>query len=124
MTNYPVFQVHVFLMSVLGIFQFLFFLKKMNYSNLVSLYIGLFLQDLTFIEEGNPDNLENGYVNFAKFRMVADVIIQIQKFQRKPYNLAVVPTITSYLLSHKPLTEKVLFEMSLSAEPREPKTTP
>jgi hypothetical protein len=27
--------------------------------------------DLTFIEEGNNDKLENGYINFVKFRMIA-----------------------------------------------------
>lgn len=82
-------------------------------------YVGLYLSDLTFIEEGNPDYLENGYVNFSKCRMVGEVIRSVQRFQQKPYNLKPVPTIQQYLLSHKVVSEKDCFEMSLIAEPRE-----
>lgn len=39
-----------------------------NYWNIFDL--GLWLQDLTFIDDGNPDNLENGLINFEKARMV------------------------------------------------------
>jgi hypothetical protein len=39
---------------------------------------GLYLSDLTFIEEGNPDRLkENNFINFQKCRMVAEVIKQV-----------------------------------------------
>jgi len=32
---------------------------------------GLYLRDLTFIEDGNPDICENGMINFEKMRMIA-----------------------------------------------------
>jgi hypothetical protein len=54
-------------------------------------YLGVCLRDLLFIEDGNPDRLENGMFNFHKLRMVANVITQIQYFQEKPYNFEPVP---------------------------------
>ena len=38
-------------------------------------------KDLTFIEEGNPDELTGGLVNFYKCAKLAETIRQIQKFQ-------------------------------------------
>ena len=33
-------------------------------------YLGIYLSDLTFIEEGTPNFTDNGLLNFAKMRMV------------------------------------------------------
>jgi len=82
-------------------------------------YMGMFLSDLTFMEEGNPDFLKSGMVNFTKMTMVAEVIKLVQRFQQKPFNLTAVPAIAEWLLSHKSLSEKELFELSLISEPRE-----
>jgi son of sevenless-like protein len=57
-------------------------------------YIGLYLSDLTFIEEGNPIFLKDGMVNFAKCKMVADVIKKVQRYQQKPYNLTKVDVVS------------------------------
>lgn len=106
---------------------FLIWVKKFQFNfffNFFQLFLGLFLSDLTFIEEGNPDKLkDSGYVNFQKCRMVADVIRQVVRFQQKPYNLMPVESISKWLLSHTPVPEKELFDLSLKAEPREPQTT-
>lgn len=40
------------------------------------------MRDLLFIEEGNPSTLEGGLINFAKLRMVANIIANIQDMQR------------------------------------------
>lgn len=57
-------------------------------------YLGVYLSDLTFIgntatftrliqpEEGNQDLVDNTYVHFVKFRMVANVIQEIQQYQQ------------------------------------------
>lgn len=34
-------------------------------------YLGMYLSDLTFIEEGTPNFTDNGLLNFAKMRMVS-----------------------------------------------------
>ena len=33
-------------------------------------YLGIYLSDLTYIEEGTTNFTENGLINFAKMRMV------------------------------------------------------
>ena len=35
-------------------------------------YLGMYLSDLTFIEEGTPNFTDNGLLNFAKMRMVTN----------------------------------------------------
>lgn len=34
-------------------------------------YLGFYLTDLAFIEDGTPNNNENGLINFSKMRMVS-----------------------------------------------------
>lgn len=36
--------------------------------------LGLYLTDLTFIEDGNPDLIEGGLINWVKRRRLATVI--------------------------------------------------
>ena len=43
-------------------------------------YLGIYLGDLTFIEEGNPDTM-NDLINFAKFRMIVNTITLMQHRQ-------------------------------------------
>lgn len=93
---------------------------------------GVYLGDLTFIgtqqmvisltrvsEEGNPDLIDNVFIHFAKFRMVADVIHDIQNYQQKPYNLRRVEPIQQLLANLPTATDHELFDLSLVAEPRQ-----
>lgn len=82
-------------------------------------YVGVYLSDLTFIEEGNQDFLENGYINFFKRRMIAEVIKEIQQYQQAPYNLQHVPSLQKSLTNHKQLSDNDLFQRSLASEPRD-----
>jgi len=52
------------------------------------LHAGMYLTDLTFLEEGMP-NFVNGMVNFVKRQRVSAVIREIQQFQQAPYLLQV-----------------------------------
>ncbi|KAH3762319.1 Ras guanine nucleotide exchange factor Q [Pelomyxa schiedti] len=82
-------------------------------------YLGVYLSDLTFIEEGNPDTTEAGLVNYCKFAMVAGVIQELQRYQQQPYNFAKVESIYTFLNQHvKGVSEKECFDLSLIAEPR------
>ncbi len=38
-------------------------------------YLGMYLTDLAFIEEGTPNFTEEGLVNFSKMRMVRNEVI-------------------------------------------------
>lgn len=60
-------------------------------------YLGLYLTDLTFIEDGAQDYTDGGLVNFDKRRLLASVIKEIQQYQQVPYCLSEVPVIKEYL---------------------------
>jgi hypothetical protein len=83
-------------------------------------YLGVFLRDLLFLEDGNSDRLENGMVHFQKMSMVANLIAKIQQFQRHPYNLKAVEEIQAYFQRQQDgliLDEDTLFEYSKIYEP-------
>ena len=44
-------------------------------------YVGLYLSDLTFIDEGNPNEI-NGLINFSKRMLLYEVIQQVQQYQQ------------------------------------------
>lgn len=55
----------------------------------------MFLTKLMHAEEGNPDflNDKEGLINFSKRKFVTDIILDIQRFQDKPYRLNEEPKI-------------------------------
>jgi len=85
-------------------------------------YLGIYLGDCTFIEDGNPTKFANGMINFKKCRLVAGVILEIQQYQQKPYNLSNAQSIQDFLSQSieevQSLDDKALYELSLVAEPR------
>ena len=84
-------------------------------------YLGMFLTDLTFIEDGNPDTTKEGLINFTKRRYVAQVILEIQQYQQIPYCLKPVPIITSFLRTSFIWDDEKLYQMSLQFMPRSAK---
>ncbi|KAM6930470.1 ras-specific guanine nucleotide-releasing factor 2 isoform 4-T4 [Xenentodon cancila] len=84
-------------------------------------YLGMYLTDLAFIEEGTPNFTEEGLVNFSKMRMISHIIREIRQFQQTPYRIEHQPKVTQYLLD-KTLTmdEDTLYDLSLKIEPRLP----
>ncbi|XP_018600534.1 ras-specific guanine nucleotide-releasing factor 2-like [Scleropages formosus] len=54
-------------------------------------YLGMYLTDLHFTEEGTPNLTEEGLVNFSKMRMIAHIIRDIGQFQRSPYRIEPQP---------------------------------
>ena len=80
-------------------------------------YLGMYLSDLTFIEDGNPDRL-NDMINFVKRRKVANVIRQIQQYQQTPYSLETVDQLRA-MITHLPhLMDDQLYSESLLRETR------
>jgi hypothetical protein len=80
-------------------------------------YIGVFLTDLTFIEDGNPDILNNK-LNFIKRRKLAMLIRDLQTYQQTPYELHEVAELQIPLQAIKPPSEEELYKESLVREPR------
>ncbi|ELR14317.1 RasGEF domain containing protein [Acanthamoeba castellanii str. Neff] len=81
-------------------------------------YLGMFLTDLTFIEDGTPNELPGGLINFAKRRSLAQVIREIQQFQQCPFNFEAVPAIQKILENAKPLSTDDAYKLSLEIAPR------
>src|SRR4051812_12059906 len=103
---------------MLSLFRYIgnFFTFSLSYfSNSFSL--GLFLTDLTFIEEGNP-NLIEGLINFSKRKKMANVIREIQQYQNIPYVFEPVERIQKWLKEAAIGEENELYRLSLAREPR------
>ena len=81
-------------------------------------YLGMYLTDLTFIEDGHKDVMEDGLINFVKRRQVAGVIREIQQYQQTPYFLQSVPVIKEFLKKLEPLSDDKIYELSISIIPR------
>ncbi|EGC37703.1 hypothetical protein DICPUDRAFT_46357 [Dictyostelium purpureum] len=80
-------------------------------------YLGVYLTDLTFFEEGNPDFIQ-GYINFGKRKLIYGSISNVQSFQNAKYNLQPVYQITKLLKDFKLSTENELYKQSMKVEPR------
>lgn len=91
-------------------------------------YLGVYLTDLTFIDDGNPNFLASpkegkDLINFNKRKMVYNVIEKIQQFQQSGYNLQPVHQILTLLKTDKlrsqRLDEKEMWSLSQIFEPRD-----
>ncbi|EHB09684.1 Ras-specific guanine nucleotide-releasing factor 2 [Heterocephalus glaber] len=84
-------------------------------------YLGMYLTDLAFIEEGTPNFTEEGLVNFSKMRMISHIIREIRQFQQTSYHIDHQPKVTQYLLDKALIIdEDTLYGLSLKIEPRLP----
>ena len=88
--------------------------------------IGLYLTDLTFIEDGNKDFLESKehpdqIINFVKCQQLSFVIQDIQQYQQRMYYFQEVPAIQEYFRNYVPLSDDNLYALSLKLEPRDVK---
>ncbi|CAF1144001.1 unnamed protein product [Rotaria sp. Silwood1] len=81
-------------------------------------YLGLYLSDLTFIEESSQDISEN-LINFSKMRMKTHIINEVHRFQSTPFKIKHNPRVCAYLLDRsRLLTEDQCYLLSLKLEPR------
>ena len=83
---------------------------------------GVYLTDLTFIEDGIPSIIKKtNLINFAKRAKTAEVIRDIQQYQNVPYPLQPVPELQDYILSNMQAAGDVheMYDRSLAVEPRE-----
>ena len=81
-------------------------------------FIAVYCRDLTHIEEGNPDLLDNGHVNLEKMRMKTAILKQIVDYQNHPYSFPVNLTIQNYLSNISALSEANIKQRSFQIEPR------
>ncbi|KAF7714283.1 Cell division control protein [Penicillium ucsense] len=84
-------------------------------------FFGVYLTDLTFIEDGIPSLTPSELINFNKRAKTAEVIRDIQQYQNVPYYLQPVPELQDYILSNLQAAGDVhdMYDRSLEIEPRE-----
>ncbi|KAM4055380.1 rasGEF domain-containing protein [Hirsutella rhossiliensis] len=85
-------------------------------------FFGVYLTDLTFIEDGIPSIIKKtNLVNFAKRAKTAEVIRDIQQYQNVGYSLQPVAELQDYILSNMQAAGDVheMYDKSLQIEPRE-----
>jgi len=46
-------------------------------------FVGIYLSDLTHIEDGNEDLDQNNHINFEKMRLIANTFSEMQQFQHQ-----------------------------------------
>lgn len=83
---------------------------------------GVYLTDLTFIEDGIPSIIKKtNLINFAKRAKTAEVIRDIQQYQAVGYSLQPVPELQDYIISNMQAAGDVheMYDKSLQVEPRE-----
>ena len=93
-------------------------------------YLGLYLTDLTFVEDGNADYVHDAsvgggtqLVNLSKCAMVAKVLGEVEHFQRARFAAEPQPGALAWLQQLAPPPDAEIFELSLAAEPRERRHT-
>nr|XP_046146292.1 LOW QUALITY PROTEIN: rap guanine nucleotide exchange factor 1b [Oncorhynchus gorbuscha] len=81
-------------------------------------YLGLILQDLTFVHLGNPD-LIDGKVNFSKRWQQFNILDSMRRFQQVHYDLKRNDDIVCFFNDFSDhLAEEALWELSLKIKPR------
>ncbi|XP_071207895.1 rap guanine nucleotide exchange factor 1b isoform X4 [Salvelinus alpinus] len=81
-------------------------------------YLGLILQDLTFVHLGNPD-LIDGKVNFSKRWQQFNILDSMRRFQQEHYELKRNDDIVCFFNDFSDhLAEEALWELSLKIKPR------
>jgi len=80
-------------------------------------YLGVYLQDLTFIDEGNPDKI-GPLINFSKRQLVAKIISEIDCYKRETYRIVGSKGIENFWNQLPRLSDGELYRHSLICEPR------
>jgi son of sevenless len=78
-------------------------------------YIGLYLTDLTFIEDGNPKYID-GLINFEKCRLFSNMIRNLQLYQNLRFNFEKCTDLYQLLKDIKSLEDDEMYEESLKIE--------
>jgi len=84
-------------------------------------YIGVYLRDLTFIEDGNDTylNEETKLINYEKMKMLATTFAKIHQYQQVAYKFDAHPGVVEYLTKARVIiqNDEELRKCSLSCEP-------
>ena len=80
-------------------------------------FIGIFLTDLTYIEDGNRNDID-GMINFYKRAASYTIIQDVLRFKGVPYDLRSHPQLQAFIARLPRFSDEELYERSLEYEPR------
>ncbi|XP_065076422.1 guanine nucleotide-releasing factor 2 isoform X2 [Ochlerotatus camptorhynchus] len=82
-------------------------------------YIGLVLQDLTFVHIGNPDSLQNGSINFSKRWQQYHIVVNMKRFKKGSYQFKKNEKIIGFFDNFENyFDEDAMWQISESIKPR------
>ncbi|KAJ6240578.1 guanine nucleotide exchange factor [Anaeramoeba flamelloides] len=81
-------------------------------------FLGIHLTDLTFLDDTSDDLDQNGEVNLEKMETMSKAIMNVLKYQTRPYKLKKVPQLQNYFKDYPALDGDALYDLSLQREPR------
>jgi hypothetical protein len=84
-------------------------------------YLGVYLTDLVFIEDGNPNTFEEDgstFINFRKMSILGEVLMEISSYQQERYSFNKIDDLYYYLLTMETHNDNELYNLSVSAEPK------
>ncbi|RWS12285.1 rap guanine nucleotide exchange factor 1-like protein [Dinothrombium tinctorium] len=82
-------------------------------------YIGLILQDLTFVHIGNNDYLNDGSINFAKRWQIFNILDQMRRFRDSHYPFKRNEQVISYFGDFENyINEEAIWQISETIKPR------
>ncbi|XP_050665290.1 guanine nucleotide-releasing factor 2 isoform X3 [Leptidea sinapis] len=82
-------------------------------------YIGLFLQDLTFVHVGNPDLLPDGSINFTKRWQQYHIMENMKRFHKEQYKIKKNERIQAMFNEFDDvLSEETMWQISETIKPR------
>jgi len=80
-------------------------------------YIGVYLTDLIFIEEGNPLKIGQR-INFSRARYVRNIIYAVQRYQESPYTFSSNEDVQKWIDNAPKMEPDEQYKVSLEIEPR------
>lgn len=81
-------------------------------------YLGVYLRDITFIDEGNTNYLDEAkmVVNFEKLCLIGEILHQIKRYQSEAFDILPDTVLQEFLHKVQILPEEMLYKHSLLCE--------
>ena len=81
-------------------------------------YVGIYLGDLVFTDEGSLTELSDGVINFARLMGIAKIIQEVLGFRAASFGFQPVAATRKYLIAAKVMDEEAAWLQSEALEPR------
>jgi RasGEF domain len=80
---------------------------------------GVYQGDLVYLDGYEKNTIEDGMINFQKYQKVCNCVVELQTYQKVPYQLHPVIEIQGMIKLYPTLDDDLAYNMSLYCEPRQ-----